>query len=82
MGVGALKPAPRSGYQWLLDGDSLLLFGGYYKEMKHKKLYDSSKASGGKAVDDPDEPSEVVRPNVMCYTQLVLVVVFWFSVGF
>eukprot|EP01044_Picomonas_judraskeda_P007519 COSAG03_NODE_811_length_5760_cov_3.042749_4_plen_55_part_00 len=37
----------------------MLLFGGYYKEMKHKKLYDSSKAAGGKAVDDPDEPSEV-----------------------
>ena len=51
--------APRSGYNWLLDGDSILLFGGYYKEMKHKKLYDSSKSSGGKAVDDPDEPSEV-----------------------
>ena len=41
------------------DGDSLLLFGGYYKEMKHKKLYDSSKSAGGKSVDDPDEPSEV-----------------------
>ena len=36
-----------------------MLFGGYYKEMKHKKLYDSSKSAGGKAVDDPDEPSEV-----------------------
>eukprot|EP01046_Picozoa_sp_COSAG06_P013544 COSAG06_NODE_822_length_12092_cov_48.322105_7_plen_81_part_00 len=43
----------------MVDGDSLLLFGGYYKEMKHKKLYDSSKSSGGKAIDDPDEPSEV-----------------------
>ena len=37
----------------------MLLFGGYYKEMKHKKLYDSSKSAGGKAMDDPDEPSEV-----------------------
>ncbi len=48
-----------SGFRWVEDGDSLLLFGGYYKEMKHKKLYDSSKSSGGKSVDDPDEPSEV-----------------------
>ena len=48
-----------SGFQWVVDGDSVLLFGGYYKEMKHKKLYDSSKSAGGKAVDDPDEPSEV-----------------------
>ena len=47
-GVGALRPPPRSGFQWLVDGGSLLLFGGYYKQNKHKKLYDSSKSAGGK----------------------------------
>jgi hypothetical protein len=55
----AARLLPGSGFRWVEDGNSLLLFGGYYKEMKHKKLYDSSKAAGGKAVDDPDEPSEV-----------------------
>ena len=62
----------------------MLLFGGYYKEMKHKKLYDSSKAAGGKAVDDPDEPRRVqhvmrmdcVRPPPLPHRQQVLALAF------
>eukprot|EP01048_Picozoa_sp_COSAG05_P022102 COSAG05_NODE_4292_length_1579_cov_1.325676_1_plen_279_part_10 len=60
---GAMRPQPRSGFQWLMlpDGVSIsggggssssnkaLLFGGYCKQMKHKKLYDSSKSAGGKS---------------------------------
>ena len=74
---GAMRPQPRSGFQWLIlpdgvntagtntggGGNKALLFGGYCKQMKHKKLYDSSKSAGGKVSDSVCCPHAYSAPG-------------------
>jgi|EP01049_Picozoa_sp_SAG25_P010778 hypothetical protein len=74
--VQAMRPQPRSGFQWCLVPDDggeprALLFGGYCKEVKHKKLYDSSKSGGGKATGVsrpfPSQSRSILTEIYLCH---------------
>eukprot|EP01051_Picozoa_sp_SAG22_P017806 SAG22_NODE_2835_length_2168_cov_1.266312_3_plen_113_part_00 len=57
--LGVMCPSKRSGFQWVVDGGQLLLFGGYCKEQKHKKGFDINTANRDNKVGKADDEDSV-----------------------